>query len=79
VGQVISENGLKMTQEKIRSVLDFQIPSVSKQLKSFFGLTTYFHDFVGNHSAVVKPLNSMLSNYSKTKKVEWTKESLEAF
>ena len=79
VGKVISENGLKMSQEKIRSVLDFPVPSVSKQLKSFLGLTNYFRDFVRNHSAIVKPLNSMLSNYSKTKKVEWTKETLEAF
>jgi RNase H-like domain found in reverse transcriptase len=79
VRKVISENGLKMSQEKTRSVLDFPIPSVSKQLKSFLGLTNYFRDFVRNHSAIVKPLNSMLSNYSKTKKVEWTKESLEAF
>jgi Reverse transcriptase (RNA-dependent DNA polymerase) len=75
VGKVISENGLKMSQEKIRSVLDLPIPSVSKQLKSFFGLTNYFRDFVRNHSAIVKPLNSMLSNYSKTKKVEWTEDS----
>jgi RNase H-like domain found in reverse transcriptase len=79
VGKVISENGLKMSQEKTRSVLDFPVPSISKQLKSFLGLTNYFRDFVRNHSAIVKPLNSMLSNYSTTKKVEWTKESLEAF
>jgi hypothetical protein len=46
VGKVISENGLKVSQEKIRSVLDFPIPSVSKQLKSFLGLTNYFRDFV---------------------------------
>jgi transposase InsO family protein len=79
VGKVISEKGLKMSQEKIRSVLDFPVPSVSKQLKSFLGLTNYFRDFVRNHSAIVKPLNSMLSNYSKTKKVEWTAETLAAF
>jgi hypothetical protein len=34
VGKVISENGLKMSQEKIRSVLDSPIPSVSKQLNA---------------------------------------------
>jgi hypothetical protein len=37
VGKVISEEGLKMSQEKIRAVLDFPTPSVSKQLKSFLG------------------------------------------
>jgi hypothetical protein len=73
VGKLISEKGLKMPQEKIRSVLDFPIPSVSKQLKSFLGLTNYFRDFVRNHSAIVKSLNSMLSNYSKTKKLSGLK------
>jgi hypothetical protein len=61
VGKVISEEGLKMSQEKIRSVLDFPIPSVSKQLN-------YFRDFVRNHSTIVKPLNALLSNYTKLKK-----------
>jgi hypothetical protein len=79
VGKVISEDGLKMSQEKIRSVLDFPVPIISKQLKSFLGLTNYFRDFVRDHSTIVHPLNSMLSNYSKTKKLEWTKETLESF
>jgi RNase H-like domain found in reverse transcriptase/Reverse transcriptase (RNA-dependent DNA polymerase) len=73
VGKVISEEGLKMSQEKIRSVLDFPTPSVSKQLKSFLGLTNNFRDFVRNHSTNVKP------NYTKTKKVGWTKDTLDAF
>jgi hypothetical protein len=67
VGKGISESGFQMSQEQIRSVLDFPVPSISKQLKSFLGLTNYFHDFIRNHSAIVKPLNSMSSNYSKTK------------
>jgi hypothetical protein len=78
-GKVISEEGLKISQEKIRSVLDFPTPSVSKQLKSFLGLTNYFRDFVRNHSTIVKPLNALLSNYTKTEKVGWTKETLDAF
>ena len=79
VGKVITEEGLKMSKEKIRSVLEFPVPTISKQLKSFLGLTNYFRDFVRNHSSIVKPLNSLLSNYNRTKKIDWTKESLDAF
>ena len=79
VGKVITEGGLKMSKEKIRSVLEFPVPTISKQLKSFLGLTNYFRDFVRNHSSIVKPLNSLLSNYNRTKKIAWTKESLDAF
>jgi hypothetical protein len=79
VGKMISEEGLKMSQEKIRSVLDFPTPSVSKQLKSILGLTSYFRDFVRHHSTIVKPLNALLRNYTETKRVEWTKKTLDAF
>jgi hypothetical protein len=78
VGKVVSEEGLKISQEK-DSVLDFPTPSVSKQLKSFLGFTYYLRDFVRHHSTIVKPLNALLSNYTKTKRVEWTKETLDAF
>jgi Reverse transcriptase (RNA-dependent DNA polymerase) len=46
VGKVLSADGLKMSQEKIRHVLDFPRPDVSKQLISFLGLVNYFHDFI---------------------------------
>jgi Reverse transcriptase (RNA-dependent DNA polymerase) len=53
VGRVISEDGLKISQEKKRSVSDFPVPIISKQLKSFLGLTNYFRDFVRDHSTIV--------------------------
>jgi hypothetical protein len=33
-----------MSQQKIRHVLDFPKPDISKQLKSFLGLVNYFHE-----------------------------------
>ena len=65
-----------MSQEKIRNVLDFPKPVLSKQLKSFLGLVNYFHDFVRNASTVVYPMNQMLLNYNKYKKITWTIEAL---
>ena len=37
VGKVVSEAGLKVSQQKIQAVLDFPLPTVGKQLKSFLG------------------------------------------
>ena len=79
VGKVISEEGLKMSRSKIQSVLDFPLPSISKQLKSFLGLVNYFRDFVRNHSNIVKPLHALLTNYQKSKKICWTEEAKPAF
>ena len=46
VGKVVSEKGLQISRTKIQSILDFQLPTVSKQLKSFLGTANYLRDFV---------------------------------
>ena len=72
---MLSEEGLKMSQAKIRSVLDFLNPVIAKQLKSFLGLVNYFRDFIRNQSSIVHPLHQLLLNYNKTKKIVWTLEA----
>ena len=79
VGKVLSAEGLKMSQERIRQVLDFPKPDISKQLKSFLGLVNYFHDFIRNASSILQPLHRLLQNYNKTKKIVWTPEAEQAF
>ena len=79
VGKVVSEAGLKMSRTKIQSVLDFPIPTVGKQLKSFLGTVNYFRDFIRNQSSLVKPLHDLISDYSKTRKIVWNPEATAAF
>jgi RNase H-like domain found in reverse transcriptase len=79
LGKVISSEELQMSQDRVKQVVDFPTPQLSKQLKSFLGITNYFRDHVRNHSMVVKPLHSLLTNYCKTKKITWTAEALNAF
>ena len=40
VGKVVSEKGLQISRTIIQSILDFPLPTVSKQLKSFVMLRT---------------------------------------
>ena len=79
VGKVMTPYGLKMSEDKLRSVLDFPLPVVSKQLKSFLGLVNYFHDFIRNHSSIVKPLHALILDYDKTRKITWNTEAVTAF
>ena len=79
VGKVLSEEGLKMSQLKIQSVLDFPQPVVSKQLKSFLGIVNYFRDFVRNASTIVKPLYGLIADYHKAQKIKWSTEATLAF
>jgi transposase InsO family protein len=81
VGKVLTEKGLKMSQKKIQSVLDFPVPIYAKHLKSFLGTANYFRDFIRNHSMIVAPLNQMIVPYKKNSniKVIWTPELINAF
>ena len=79
VGKVISDEGLKVSRKKIQSVLDFPLPTVGKQLKSFLGTVNYLRDFIRNHSTIVKPLHDLIANYDRTRKIVWTPETTAAY
>ena len=49
VGKVVSEKGLQISRTKIQSILDFPLPTVSKQLKSFLATANYLRDFVRDY------------------------------
>ena len=70
----VSNVGLKISQAKIQSVLDFSQPTVGKQLRNFLGKVNYLRDFVRNHSVI----HDLISNYDKTRKIEWTPETTAA-
>ena len=79
VGKVMSEKGLQISRTKIQSILDFPLPTVSKQLKSFLGTANYLGDFVQGYSTLSQPLHQLLTDYNKTRRVVWTPESIAAF
>ena len=76
--KVVSEAELEMSQAKTQSVLDFPLPTVGKQLKSFLGTVNYLRDFVLNHFVKVKPLDDVITNYDKTRKIVRTSETTSA-
>ena len=45
----------------------------------FLGTVNYLRDFVRNHSTIVKPLQDLIANYDKTRKIVWTPETTAAF
>ena len=69
VGKVVSEEGLRISRTKIQSVLDFPLPTVSKQLKSILGTATYLRDFVRDYSTISQPSHQLLTDYNKTRRV----------
>ena len=65
VDKVVSEKGLQISRAKIQSVLDFPLPTVSKQLKSFLGTANYLRDFVKGYSTISVSKRSATTNLLK--------------
>jgi hypothetical protein len=87
VGHVINSEGLSMSQDKIRKVLDFELPATVKELRSFIGLCNYFSDHIRNCSLLLRPLHLSVTRHSKDLSarkasqalLEWTVQDREAF
>jgi transposase InsO family protein len=64
VGHVIDKDGMHMSEEKIRKVLEFEKPSTVREMQSFLGLANYFRDHIRNHSTIAQPLYGMYNSKS---------------
>ena len=72
VGREISKDGISMSAEKIKAVIDFPKPITNTELRSFLGLTNYMHDFVKNHSHVAHPLHAIVEQAKgKKHRIVW--------
>ncbi|KAL4136285.1 hypothetical protein QTP88_007833 [Uroleucon formosanum] len=60
LGHIISENGIQPDPEKIKSVLQFPIPTSVKEIKSFLGLSGYYRKFIKSYSLISKPMTNLL-------------------
>ena len=56
-----------MTKEKILKVQNFVRPQTVKAMRSFLGLTAYFHKHILRYAVVTGPLNKMVAAGKKAK------------
>ena len=79
VGHTIDETGLSFSTEKLNEVLAIEPPTYAKELRSFLGLVSYFRDHIHNLATIAKPLQDMITDYEKKRKLVWTPEAIQAF
>ena len=75
VGHVISGDGITISAEKRDAVFDIDKPILAKHLKSFIGCAEYFHMYVRDFSATMRPLHQMVTEYDRNRKLVWTEEA----
>jgi hypothetical protein len=59
LGHIIGEKGVQVHQEKIRAILDWPTPKNLTKLKGFFGLCSYYRQFVRGFSQLGAPLTDL--------------------
>ncbi|XP_047173484.1 uncharacterized protein LOC124841282 [Vigna umbellata] len=60
LGHLISERRVKMDQDEVRVVMDWEKPKTLKALRGFLGLTGYYRRFVKDYGKISKPLTELL-------------------
>jgi hypothetical protein len=75
LGHIINAQGVQVHQEKIRTILDWSTPKNVTELRSFFGLCSYYRQFVRGFSQLGAPLTDL----TKHGAFIWTEKSQETF
>ena len=76
LGYVISPKGLRMDQEKIRTIKEWKEPTNVKGVQSFLGFANFYRRFITDYSKITTPLSSLTR---KEKAWEWGDKQQEAF
>ena len=76
LGYVISPNGLAMSQEKIKAILEWKQPVNKVGVQSFLGFANFYRRFIKNYSKVAAPLHELVRDGGI---FEWNQRAQEAF
>jgi hypothetical protein len=65
LGHVLSGKGIAVDPSKVKDILEWKPPTTVHQVRSFLGLASYYRQFIQDFSKLVKPITSLLKNYTK--------------
>jgi len=66
LGYVISPQGLRNDEEKIRTIKEWKEPTSIKRIQSFLGFANFYRRFIQDYSRITTPLTCLTR-----KEVDW--------
>ncbi len=59
LGYILSPEGLHMSEDKVKAILDWPVPRKVKDIQSFLGFTNFYHRFIHEYSDIIIPLTRL--------------------
>ena len=80
LGHTVSAKGLAVSNTKVQAIKDFAKPLVTKGLREFLGMITYYQRFLPGIAKTLAPLTNLLKGNPKPKnKLSWSSATNAAF
>jgi len=76
LGNIISAEGVGPDPDKIKTMLEYPVPTNQKKLKTALGLFQFYKKFIPSYSQMVVPLNKLMA---KNDPIRWTERKSHAF
>ena len=76
LGHIVSEEGVEVDGEKVKSITEFKRPENVSQVRSFLGICSYYRKYIFLFSKLAKPLTYLLQ---KGIDFTWNEKQQEAF
>ena len=56
LGHVLSADGIRMDEDRIKAIIDLEIPTTIKELRSVLGTVNFVRKFIPNLAPITEPL-----------------------